>query len=114
MPPDMLKALKPEFVAPLVGVLCAKDNVSACVCVCHLDWYARLTGSHYYGIQGLPPVSGRIFEVGAGFVAEVRWEESKGVVFKTDESFTPSAVSLCVSHGRRNHELAGLLWLENL
>lgn len=31
--------------------------------------------------------------VGAGFVAEVRWERSKGVVMKPDHSFTPSAVS---------------------
>ncbi|CDZ96369.1 multifunctional beta-oxidation protein [Phaffia rhodozyma] len=67
MPPDMLKALNPEFIAPLVGVLCSKDN-------------------------GSPPVSGRIFEVGAGFVAEVRWEESQGVIFRTDDTFTPSAV----------------------
>ena len=36
--------------------------------------------------------SGRLFEVGAGFVAEVRWERSKGVLFKTDATFTPSAV----------------------
>lgn len=36
--------------------------------------------------------SGRLFEVGAGFIAEVRWERSKGVVFKTDATFTPSAV----------------------
>jgi multifunctional beta-oxidation protein len=25
MPPDMLKGLKPEFIAPLVGVLTAKN-----------------------------------------------------------------------------------------
>lgn len=39
-----------------------------------------------------PDASGKCFEVGAGFVAEIRWERSKGVVFKTDETFTPSAV----------------------
>ena len=27
MPPEMLKSLKPEFVAPLVGVLCASGPV---------------------------------------------------------------------------------------
>jgi hypothetical protein len=27
MPPEMLKSIKPEFVSPLVGVLCAKDSV---------------------------------------------------------------------------------------
>jgi hypothetical protein len=40
-----------------------------------------------------PEASGKVFEVGAGFVAEIRWERSKGSVFKTDASFTPSAVS---------------------
>jgi multifunctional beta-oxidation protein len=56
---------KPEFVAPLVTLL---THPSA------------------------PEASGKLFEVGAGFVAEVRWERSKGAIFKTDESFTPSAV----------------------
>lgn len=39
-----------------------------------------------------PDGSGKVFEVGAGFVAEIRWERSKGAIFKTDTSFTPSAV----------------------
>ena len=69
LPQEMLDALKPEFVAPLVGVLTAREAVG-----------------------GASPISGRIFEVGAGFVAEVRWERSMGVVFRTDDSFTPSAV----------------------
>ncbi|KAF8986579.1 peroxisomal hydratase-dehydrogenase-epimerase [Cyathus striatus] len=33
-----------------------------------------------------------VFEVGAGFIAEIRWERSEGSIFKTDASFTPSAV----------------------
>jgi len=33
-----------------------------------------------------------VFEVGAGWVAEIRWERSDGAIFKTDASFTPSAV----------------------
>ncbi|KAL0954852.1 hypothetical protein HGRIS_003791 [Hohenbuehelia grisea] len=65
MPPEMLANLKPEFVAPFVAAVCHPDG---------------------------PDASGKIFEVGAGFVAEVRWERSKGTVFKTDDSFTPSAV----------------------
>ena len=83
MPPEMLAGLKvrshysppiihsltifpqPEFVAPLVLAL-----------------------THPEG----PEASGKCFEVGAGFVAEVRWERTQGAVFKTDESFTPSAV----------------------
>lgn len=40
-----------------------------------------------------PNASGKIFELGAGFIAEVRWERSKGAIFKTDTTFTPSAVS---------------------
>lgn len=41
-----------------------------------------------------PDASGKIFELGAGFVAEIRWERSDGAIFKTDSSFTPSAVSI--------------------
>jgi len=66
MPPEMLANLKPEFVAPFVASVCHPDG---------------------------PDASGRIFEVGAGYVAEVRWERSDGAIFKTDTSFTPSAVS---------------------
>ncbi|TDL25503.1 putative multifunctional beta-oxidation protein [Rickenella mellea] len=65
MPPDMLAGLKPEFVAPFVAALVHPDG---------------------------PDASGKVFEVGAGFAAEIRWEKSKGAVFKTDSSFTPSAV----------------------
>ncbi|KAI6155017.1 hypothetical protein BKA82DRAFT_4336398 [Pisolithus tinctorius] len=67
MPPDMLANLKPEFVAPFVAAVCHPDG---------------------------PNASGRVFEVGAGFVAEIRWERSKGAIWKTDETFTPSAVKL--------------------
>ncbi|THH12714.1 hypothetical protein EW146_g7432 [Bondarzewia mesenterica] len=65
MPPEMLAKLKPEFVAPFV------------VAVTHPDG---------------PEANGKVFVVGAGYVSEIRWERSKGVVFKTDASFTPSAV----------------------
>jgi hypothetical protein len=67
MPPDMLANLKPEFVAPFVAAVTHPDG---------------------------PDASGKIYEVGAGYVAEIRWERSKGHVFKTDESFTPSAVRI--------------------
>jgi multifunctional beta-oxidation protein len=39
-----------------------------------------------------PDASGKVFELGAGFVAEIRWERTKGALFKPDASFTPSAV----------------------
>lgn len=70
MPPEMLANLKPEFIAPFV------------VAVSHPDG---------------PDASGKVFEIGAGFVAEIRWERSRGAVFKTDASFTPSAVSIVPS-----------------
>ena len=65
MPPELLKNLSPEYVAPFVLTLCHPDA---------------------------PDASGKVFEVGAGFVAELRWERSDGAIFKTDASFTPSAV----------------------
>ncbi|KAI5120206.1 hypothetical protein M0805_006312 [Coniferiporia weirii] len=65
MPPEMLAGIKPEFVAPFVATLVHPDA---------------------------PDASGRVFEVGAGFIAEIRWERSKGAVFRADDSFTPSAV----------------------
>jgi multifunctional beta-oxidation protein len=66
MPPEMLANLKPEFVAPFVAAVTHPDG---------------------------PDASGKVFEVGAGFIAEIRWERSKGAVFRTDSSFTPSAVA---------------------
>ncbi|PBK75606.1 multifunctional beta-oxidation protein [Armillaria solidipes] len=65
MPPEMLAKLGPEFVPPFVAAVCHPEG---------------------------PDASGRVFELGAGFIAEVRWERSDGAVFKTDASFTPSAV----------------------
>ncbi|CAE6478147.1 unnamed protein product [Rhizoctonia solani] len=65
MPPEMLAGLKPEFVAPLVLAL-----------------------THPSG----PEASGKTFEVGAGYVAEIRWERSQGHIFRADATFTPSAV----------------------
>lgn len=71
---------QPDLVAPFV------------LAVCHPDG---------------PDASGKAFEVGAGFVAEIRWERSEGAVFKPDSSFTPSAVSLAlaVDERRRNIHL---------
>ncbi|KZT59136.1 putative multifunctional beta-oxidation protein [Calocera cornea HHB12733] len=65
MPPEMLKHLNPSFIAPLIAVL-----------------------THPEG----PNASGKVFEAGAGWMGEIRWERSKGAVFKTDDTFTPSAV----------------------
>ncbi|KNE71289.1 hypothetical protein AMAG_20328 [Allomyces macrogynus ATCC 38327] len=64
MPPEVLEALKPEFVAPLVGYLTHESTTE----------------------------NGGLFEVGAGFVAKLRRERSHGAVFKADASFTPTSV----------------------
>ncbi|KJA22896.1 hypothetical protein HYPSUDRAFT_138443 [Hypholoma sublateritium FD-334 SS-4] len=66
MPPEMLANLSPQYVAPFVAALCHPDG---------------------------PDASGKVFEVGAGFIAELRWERSNGAIFKTDSSFTPSAAA---------------------
>ena len=57
MPKELVEALKPEFVAPLIAVLCHE----AC------------------------PESGSLFEVGAGYICKNRWQRSEGVLFKTEE-----------------------------
>ncbi|AOW05454.1 multifunctional beta-oxidation enzyme [Yarrowia lipolytica] len=64
MPEDILKLLKPEYVVPLVGYL-THDSVT-----------------ESYGI----------YEVGAGYMAKIRWERGNGAVFKGDDTFTPSAI----------------------
>lgn len=65
MPPEMLENLTPDYVVPIVAYLVSGENKD---------------------------VSGQVFECGAGFFAQVRRERSRGVVFKTDDSFTPAAV----------------------
>lgn len=60
---------QPEYVAPLVAALTHPDG---------------------------PDASGKVFVLGAGYISEIRWERGRGVVFKTDDSFTPSAVSVPV------------------
>jgi multifunctional beta-oxidation protein len=66
IPPCINIIWQPEFVAPFVAAVCHPDG---------------------------PNPSGRVFEIGAGFITEIRWERSKGTVWKTDDMFTPSAVS---------------------
>jgi len=51
LPPDLVKALKPEYVAPLVAFLCHENSTE----------------------------NGQIFEVGAGWVAKLRWQRTQGI-----------------------------------
>lgn len=53
LPPDLVAALKPEYVAPLVAYLCHESCSE----------------------------TGGLFEVGAGWVARVRWQRTQGAFF---------------------------------
>lgn len=64
MPPDLVAALKPDFVAPLVAYLChdsCKDN-------------------------------GQVFEVGAGWIAKLRWQRTRGALLNPNKGVTPEDV----------------------
>lgn len=66
LPPSILEQLGPEKIAPLVLYLSSDANEE---------------------------LNGEIFEVAAGFFAQIRWERSGGVLFKPDDSFTPESVA---------------------
>jgi multifunctional beta-oxidation protein len=64
MPPEVVEALKPEYVAPFVAFLAhesCKEN-------------------------------GGLYEVGAGYIAKQRWQRSGGVQFSIS-NLTPEAIS---------------------
>jgi len=64
MPKKIVDALKPEFVAPLVAYLCHESNTS----------------------------TGGIYEVGAGFVAKIRLERTRGATFPIDKEISPEMI----------------------
>jgi (3R)-3-hydroxyacyl-CoA dehydrogenase / 3a,7a,12a-trihydroxy-5b-cholest-24-enoyl-CoA hydratase / enoyl-CoA hydratase 2 len=65
MPKEMVDALRPEFVMPLVLKLCDENS--------------RETGG--------------LYEVGAGFIAKLRWERSKGKSFSVTDGFSPEDIN---------------------
>ncbi len=56
LPPQLVEQLKPEYVTPLVIKLCAENNAA----------------------------TGGLYEVGAGWIGQLRWERTKGVAFNLD------------------------------
>jgi NAD(P)-dependent dehydrogenase (short-subunit alcohol dehydrogenase family) len=64
MPKELVEALKPEFVAPVIAVL----------------------------VHETCPESGSLFEVGAGYVCKNRWSRSEGKLFSINE-LTPENVA---------------------
>ncbi len=63
MPKEMIEALKPEYVAPLVAFLAHESF----------------------------PETGQLFEVGAGYINKLRWQRTKGKIFDV-KSITPEEV----------------------
>ncbi len=65
MPPEVLAALKPELVAPLVTYLCHESCES----------------------------NGGLYEVGAGWMAQQRWQRSEGVAFPLSTGYSVEDVA---------------------
>jgi len=59
LPENVVKAWKPEYVAPMVAYLCHETV----------------------------PVSGKLYEASAGWFAEIRWQRSKGAFLDIDKGY---------------------------
>ena len=79
LPPDLIAALKPEYVSPLVAYL-----------------------SHESCEE-----NGSLFEVGGGFIGKLRWERAQGTTFRLSRALTPEQVkgkwSTIVDFGKSTH-----------
>jgi 3-hydroxyacyl-CoA dehydrogenase/3a,7a,12a-trihydroxy-5b-cholest-24-enoyl-CoA hydratase len=64
LPPAVFDSLKPEYVTPLVAYLCSEDN----------------------------DTTGGVFEVGGGFYSSLRWERTKGKLFRLGREVSPEAI----------------------
>jgi multifunctional beta-oxidation protein len=65
MPEEMVQAFKPDYVAPMVALLCSDK---------------------------CPDPTGGLYEVGSGWQAQTRWQRTGGVGFPIDVKLTPEAV----------------------
>jgi len=65
MPEEMVQAFKPDYVAPMVVLLCSDK---------------------------CPDPTGGLFEVGSGWQGRTRWQRTKGHGFPIDVKLTPEAV----------------------
>ncbi|CAO3639563.1 unnamed protein product [Cunninghamella blakesleeana] len=65
MPPEMVEAFKPEYVAPLIGFLAHSSNEE----------------------------NGSIFEVGSGWIAKVHWQRTGGHGFPSNRELKPEQVA---------------------
>lgn len=70
LPKEVIEALKPEFVTPLVVNLCCEESEE----------------------------NGSLYEVGAGWISKLRWERSKGVCFPPSEEMTAEQVKDAWEH----------------
>ncbi|KAI9016899.1 peroxisomal hydratase-dehydrogenase-epimerase [Hyaloraphidium curvatum] len=63
-PKELLEAVKPEYVVPLVAYLCHSSSKE----------------------------NGSLFEVGAGWMAKLRWQRSKGVLLNPNVNYTAALI----------------------
>jgi len=64
LPPNLVDQLKPDFVAPMVAYLCHESS----------------------------EVNGGLFELGAAYYAQLRWQRTRGVALGTDKIPTPEDI----------------------
>lgn len=65
LPPSVFDSLKPEYVTPIVAYLCSEANET----------------------------TGGVFEVGGGFYSSLRWERTKGKLFRLGREVSPEAIA---------------------